>query len=193
MLSAQIKKIYFWLISHGLFPEEQKGCRKGIRRLGGLLFIDQHIIMDSQTRRKNVDMAWIDNKQIYDMVTQSLIINYRKMYKIAHEVIKFNEYTMKKWRVELKAGGRKLHHHHVVLVARISLTLSRHFSLWFIASGRSSGQHPVSSHSCWMYIRAGRPACISREIFQGDALSPLLFVMKMMLLNHILTKCNQKS
>ena len=50
------------------------------------------------------------------------------------------------------------HHHHVVLVARISLTLSRHFSLSFIASGRSSGQHPVSSHSCWMYIRAGHPA-----------------------------------
>ena len=48
------------------------------------------------------------------------------------------------------------HHHHVVLVARISLTLSRHFSLSFIASGRSSGQHPVSSHSCWMYVRAGR-------------------------------------
>ena len=50
------------------------------------------------------------------------------------------------------------HHHHVVLVARISLTLSRHFSLSFIASGRSSGQHPVSSQSCWMYVRAGRPA-----------------------------------
>ena len=41
---------------------------------------------------------------------------------------------------------------------RISLTLSRHSSLSFIALGRSSGQHPVSSHSCWMYVRAGRPA-----------------------------------
>ena len=50
------------------------------------------------------------------------------------------------------------HHHHLVLVARISLTLSRHFSLSFIALGRSSGQHPVFSHSCWMYVRAGRPA-----------------------------------
>ena len=50
------------------------------------------------------------------------------------------------------------HHHHVVRVARISLTLSRHFSLSFITSGRSSGQHPVSSHSCWMYVRASRPA-----------------------------------
>ena len=42
--------------------------------------------------------------------------------------------------------------------ARISLTLSRNFSLLFIASGKSSGLHPVSSHSCCMYIRAGRPA-----------------------------------
>ena len=50
------------------------------------------------------------------------------------------------------------HHHHILLVARISLTLSRHASLSFIALGRSSGQHPVSSHSCWMYVRAGRPA-----------------------------------
>ena len=48
--------------------------------------------------------------------------------------------------------------HHVVLLARISLTLSRHFSLPFIAPGRSSVLHPVSSHSCCMQVRAGRPA-----------------------------------
>ena len=50
------------------------------------------------------------------------------------------------------------HHHHVVPLAQISLTLSRHFSLSFITSGRSSGLHPVSSHSCCMYVRAGHPA-----------------------------------
>ena len=50
------------------------------------------------------------------------------------------------------------HHHHVVPLARISLTLSRHFSQSSIASGRSSGLHTVSSHSCWMYVRTGRPA-----------------------------------
>ena len=38
------------------------------------------------------------------------------------------------------------------------MALSRHFSLSFIASGRSSGLHPVSSHSCCMYVRAGRPS-----------------------------------
>ena len=73
-----------------------------------------------------------------------------------------------KWRErvrDIRAGGATwwwwwyiYHHHHIALVARISLTLSRHSSLSFIAPGRSSGQHPVSSHSCWMYVRAGRPA-----------------------------------
>ena len=63
------------------------------------------------------------------------------------------------------------HHHHIALVARISLTLSRHSSLSFIALGRSSGQHPVSSHSCWMYVRAGRPA------FARPCVRPCFFSM----------------
>ena len=59
------------------------------------------------------------------------------------------------WRIYLSIY---LYHHHVVQTARISLTLSRHFFLSFIASGRSSGLHSVSSQSCCMYVRAGRPA-----------------------------------
>ena len=47
---------------------------------------------------------------------------------------------------------------YVLLLAQISLTLSPHFSLSFIASGRFSGIYPVSSHSCCMYVLAGRPA-----------------------------------
>ena len=43
------------------------------------------------------------------------------------------------------------HHHRVVPLAQISLTLYRHFSLSLIAFGRSSGQHPVTAHSCCMF------------------------------------------
>ena len=50
------------------------------------------------------------------------------------------------------------HHHHVVPPARISLNISPHFSLSFIASDRPSGLHPVSSHSCCMSVWAVRPA-----------------------------------
>ena len=57
-------------------------------------------------------------------------------------------------------GLGKYDHHHVVAPAQISLTLSRHSSLSFIASGRSPGLHTVSSRSCCMYARAGRPAFV---------------------------------
>ena len=50
------------------------------------------------------------------------------------------------------------YHHHVMPLAWISLTLLHHSSLSFIASGRSSGLHPLSSHSCCMHVWAGCPA-----------------------------------
>ena len=51
-----------------------------------------------------------------------------------------------------------IRNHHVTQSARISLTLSRHPSLSSIASGRSSGLHPVSTQSCCMYVRPSWPA-----------------------------------
>ena len=53
-------------------------------------------------------------------------------------------------------------HHNIVLPARISLIISSHSDRSFIASGRYSGLHPVSSRNCCMYVRAGRPAFARR-------------------------------
>ena len=140
ILTAQIReKIYYSLISHRLFPDEQKGCRKGSRGTAELLYVDKHILNESKNRRKNLAMAWLDSKKAYDMVLQSCIINCLKMYKISHETINLIEKTMKKWRVELTARGKSL-----------------------------------------------AETKIQRGIFQGDAQSPLLFIIAMMSLNHIL-------
>ena len=143
ILTAWIREdICYSLTSHGLFPEEQKGCRKGSRGTTELLYIDQHILNERKTRQKNLAMAWIDYKKAYDMVPQNWIINCLKMYKISHDVINFIEKTMKTWRVKLTAGC-------------ISLAETK----------------------------------IQRSIFQGDALSSLLFIIAMMPLNYILRKC----
>ena len=143
ILTAQIRgKIYYSLTSRGLFPDDQKGYRKGSRDKVELLYIDQHILNESKTRQKNLAMAWIDRKKVYGMVAQSWILHCLKMYKISHEVIQFIEQTMKTWRVELTTGGRS------------------------IAETK-----------------------IQRGIFQGDSLSPLLFIIAMMPLNRILRKC----
>ena len=82
---------------------------------------------------------------------------YREYIRMEFSIEKMHHAKNEKWKTT--NDWRKHHHyHHVVPQARISLTLSRHFSLSFIASGRSSELHPVSSHSCCMYVRAGCPA-----------------------------------
>ena len=40
-----------------------------------------------------------------------------------------------------------IHHHHVALAARMSMTISRQPSLLYIVPGRSSAEQPASSHS----------------------------------------------
>ena len=92
-----------WIVSWGA-----DGCRKGSRGTVELLYIDQHILIEGKTRRKDLALAWIDCKTAYNMVPQSWIINCLKMYKISNEVINFIEKTMKTMRVELTAGGRSL-------------------------------------------------------------------------------------
>ena len=76
ILTAQIREeIYYSLTSRRFFPDEQKGCCKGSRDTAELLYIDQHILNESKTRRKNLVMAWIDYKKAYDMVQPQNVQN----------------------------------------------------------------------------------------------------------------------
>ena len=65
---------------------EQKRCAKGTRGTGELQDIDQYILKESKTRRKNNVMAWIDYKMINDIVAQTYIIECLNMFKISDEV-----------------------------------------------------------------------------------------------------------
>ena len=73
------------------------------------------------------------------------------------------------------------HHHnhpHVVLLARISLTLYCHPPLSPIAPGRSSKLYPISAQSCCCYVLAGCPifSCPCEGVHGSKSLmrSPLL-------------------
>ena len=92
----------------------------------------------------------------------SLLGVHRSFFRIhSRKIGRKRALQTKAWAKKKKKKKKKLngctklklkiyHHHHVVPSAQISLTLSRHFFLSFIAYGRSSGLHPVSSHSCCM-------------------------------------------
>ena len=61
--TAEIREeIYNSLEYRGLFPEEQKGWHGWTRRTGDLLYINQHILKESQARKKNAGMASTDYK-----------------------------------------------------------------------------------------------------------------------------------
>ena len=65
-----MEDIYHSLTSLGFLPEEQKGCHKGSRSTGELLYSDQHILNESKTRRKNLAMAWINYKKAMTVSTK---------------------------------------------------------------------------------------------------------------------------
>ena len=91
---------------------------------------------------------------------------FQDLFNIAHNIlVPFLTFGTGKVYIDLVLYHH--HHHHVLSPAWISLTLSRHFSRFFIASGRSSGLHPVSSHSCCMYVRAGRSALALTQPYVG--------------------------
>ena len=70
-------------------PQRTEKILQGTRGMGELQYIDQYILKESKTRRKNLAMAWIADKKAYDMFPQSWSINCIKMYKISDEVIEF--------------------------------------------------------------------------------------------------------
>ena len=110
-------------------------------------------------------MIWFDLVSVWWHINLCSIFNAKSCLYIYIKYILFFFFVFVLWHINsfrLYNAKSSLyiyhhHHHHVMPPARISLTLSRHFYLSFIASERSSGLHPVSSHSCCMYVRAGRP------------------------------------
>ena len=61
-------QIYVHLDQEKLLPEEQKGYRKGSTVTNDLLYIDRAVIKEVKSRNKNSATAWVDYKQVYDMV-----------------------------------------------------------------------------------------------------------------------------
>ena len=65
------ESIYTFLEDSKLFPEEQKGCRKGSRGTNDLFYIDQSMMKEAKQRRKNLAMVWLDYCKACDLVPHS--------------------------------------------------------------------------------------------------------------------------
>ena len=86
-------------MSHGLFPEEQRGCRQRTR---GTYYQGKH------NETEILVLAWIVFKKANDMVVQSWIIEFLKRYNISYAVKMFIKNIMENWKMERTAGGKSL-------------------------------------------------------------------------------------
>ena len=66
-----------------IISSRKKGCHWRTRGINDQLYIDQLVLKEAKTRQKNVAMEWIDLKNVYDMVLQTWILEYLKIYKIS--------------------------------------------------------------------------------------------------------------
>ena len=137
--------IYNYVETNGLFPSEQKGCKRKSRGTKDQLLIDKLIIQNCKRRKTNLSVAWIDYRKAYDMVPHSWIIECLKMIGVSENIITLIKNSMKNWETILTAGNEELGN-----------------------------------------------VKIERGIFQGDSLSPLLFIICLIPLSLILRKCQAK-
>ena len=74
--------IYQHLDLNGLFPDEQKGCKKDSRGCKEQLLIDKMILKNCKRRKTNLCMAFIDYRKAYDKVPHSWIIELLRMFHV---------------------------------------------------------------------------------------------------------------
>ena len=101
-------QIYSHLDANGLFPEEQKGCKRNSRGCKEQLLIDKLILRQAKRLKRSVHMSFIDYKKAYDSVPHSWILDSMSLCKIHPSIISFFRTSFSQCSVNLFLSGRDL-------------------------------------------------------------------------------------
>ena len=88
-----------------MLPSKQKRCHKASHGTNDHVLLDKTVLKDCKMRHTNLPMAWIDDKEAYDMVPHSWISECLEMFGIANNVQDFLNNSMKSWKLELNTSG----------------------------------------------------------------------------------------
>ena len=80
------EKIYDHLKNNNLLPDEQKGCRKGLRGARNQLLIDKAVLKEARTKNRWIATLWIDYRKAYGMLPYSWILESLRLTKTARNV-----------------------------------------------------------------------------------------------------------
>ena len=102
------EEMYSYLELEKILPEEQKGCKRGIRGTKDQLLIDETVLKNCKKRHTNLSMEWIDYRKAYDLVPHSSVNECMEMFGIAENLRTFLKKSMQQWRLSLTANGEVL-------------------------------------------------------------------------------------
>ena len=105
--------IYQHLDVNGLFPEEQKGCRKRSRGCKEQLAIDKLILRHCKRTKSSLYMAFIDYQKAYDSIPHSWILKSMEMCKINPRIIRLFESSFQQCVVNVVQAGSALGKIHI--------------------------------------------------------------------------------
>ena len=102
------EEMYNYLEREKILPEEQKGCKRGIRGTKDQLLIDKTVLKDCKKRHTNLSIAWIDYRKAFHLVPDNSVNEYMEIFGIAENVKMFLQKSMQQWRLSLTANGEDL-------------------------------------------------------------------------------------
>ena len=93
------EEMYNYLEREKILPEEQKGCKRGIRGTKDQLLIDKTVLKDCKKRHTNLSIAWIDYRKAFHLVPDNWVNEYMEIFGIAENLKTFLQKSMQQWRL----------------------------------------------------------------------------------------------
>ena len=101
MTSILTERMYIFLSTNNILPNEQKGCKRNSYGCKDQLLIDRMILENCRTRSKNLSTAWIDYRKAFDSVPHDWILKTLDLYKVSPVISNFLRGSMGGWKTKL--------------------------------------------------------------------------------------------
>ena len=101
LTSILTDRTYMLMDEQNIFPNEQKGCRRGSYGCKDQLLINKMILENAHAKHRHLSTAWIDYKKAFDSVPHSWILKSLEIFEVSPVLINFLRTSMILWETNL--------------------------------------------------------------------------------------------
>ncbi|XP_066981086.1 uncharacterized protein [Macrobrachium rosenbergii] len=102
------ERLYNYLEDTNTIPHQQKGCRRKCRGTKDQLPIGKMVMKNSERKRTNLSMTWVDYQRSFDMIPHTCLTECLKIYGAEKNTISFVKNIMRNWNTVLTSSGIRL-------------------------------------------------------------------------------------